>query len=109
MATDGASPSIAGDGIALAVIEPIELEEKEVAVQAGDVLVLYTDGVTEAINQHDEEYGEDRLIQLIKDQHDLSAEALIKKIGKGDPKARHHRRNSDIRGHREQQCHQGQR
>jgi len=31
----------------------------------GDVLVLYTDGITEAFNDADEEYGEDRLIEIL--------------------------------------------
>ena len=68
------------DGIALGVLDEIELEEKEEELKEGDVIVLYTDGVTESINPRDEEFGEERLIQLIKDHHTLSANELIQKI-----------------------------
>jgi len=68
------------DGIALGVLDDIELEEKEVALDEGDVIVLYTDGVTESINPRNEEFGEERLVQLIKEQHALPANELMKKI-----------------------------
>ena len=68
------------DGIALGVLDEIELEEKEVSIEAGDVIVLYTDGVTESINPNNEEFGEERLLQLIKKYHRLSANALTGKI-----------------------------
>ncbi len=76
----GAVQYLEADGIALAVIDDIKLEEKEVALEGGDVIVLYTDGVTEAMNPNNEEFGEERLIQLIKEQHELPAQELIKKI-----------------------------
>ncbi len=34
--------------------------------EAGDLLVLYTDGITEAVNEAEEEYGEERLIQSVR-------------------------------------------
>lgn len=68
------------DGIALGVLDDIELEEKEVALDEDDVIVLYTDGVTESINPRNEEFGEERLVQLIKEQHALPANELMKKI-----------------------------
>lgn len=43
-------------------IEPISVyHEKQVVVSKGDVVVLYTDGVTEAINEKGERFGKDRL------------------------------------------------
>jgi serine phosphatase RsbU (regulator of sigma subunit) len=68
------------DGIALGVLDDIQLEEKETVLEEGDILVLYTDGVTEATNMQDEEYGEERLVQLISEHHTLSAAELIHKI-----------------------------
>jgi len=47
---------------------------------AGDVLVLYTDGVTEAENSLGEEFGMDRLSNLIRRGHTLSAEELMNHI-----------------------------
>jgi len=68
------------DGIALGVLDDIELEEKKASLEEGDVIVLYTDGVTEAMNVQDEEFGEERLIRLILDNHTSSANELSRKI-----------------------------
>jgi sigma-B regulation protein RsbU (phosphoserine phosphatase) len=68
------------DGIALGVLDEIELEEKDVTLEHGDMMVLYTDGVTEAINPAHEEFGEERLITLIQHHHILPANELIEKI-----------------------------
>ena len=51
-------------GIALGVIDDVELQSVKVDLKPGDVLVLYTDGVTEAFNANDEEFGEDRSLGL---------------------------------------------
>lgn len=42
----------------------------------GDLLVAYTDGITECLNASGEEFGEERLIQLIQPNRDMSAEDL---------------------------------
>ena len=55
--------SLRGRGIALGVLDNIELEERQAALVPGDLLVLYTDGVTEPINTMEEEFGEERLAQ----------------------------------------------
>ena len=47
---------------------------------ADDVLVLYTDGVTEARNDLDEEFGTDRLSALPECGSSLSAEGLMNSI-----------------------------
>lgn len=50
-------------GIALGVIPEVNLREETIALGAGDVLVLYTDGVTEAMTDLEEEFGVPRLEQ----------------------------------------------
>jgi sigma-B regulation protein RsbU (phosphoserine phosphatase) len=47
---------------------------------AGDILVLYTDGVTEAENSLGEEFGMERLSTLIRRGHTLSADELMNHI-----------------------------
>ena len=42
--------------------------------------MLYTDGVTEAINGDDEAFGEERLAQVVAQGRDLSAESLASHI-----------------------------
>jgi len=43
----------------------------------GEIMVLYTDGVTEANNLAGEEYGRDRLVDAVKDAVDLTARELV--------------------------------
>lgn len=54
-------------GTVLGVFEHVSLEEQQTAIEPGDILVLYTDGVTEPINDQEEEFGEGRLIQVVAD------------------------------------------
>jgi serine phosphatase RsbU (regulator of sigma subunit)/catechol 2,3-dioxygenase-like lactoylglutathione lyase family enzyme len=49
----------------------------EVAFLPGDLLVLYTDGVTEAANEAGEEFGDERLIEGLRRHRGLCSEALI--------------------------------
>ncbi len=70
-------------GIALGVMPNIELEEKEISLQRGDIVVLYTDGVTEAINDKEEQFGEQRLIRVIEEDRSLPAQELITRIQQG--------------------------
>lgn len=58
----GALETLAGtDGIALGAVEDLSYESKNAVLERGDVLFLYTDGVTEAMNPAKELYTEARL------------------------------------------------
>jgi serine phosphatase RsbU (regulator of sigma subunit) len=46
----------------------------------GDVLALYTDGVTEASNEQGEEFGERCLIESLQQHRDLPCQALLTAI-----------------------------
>jgi sigma-B regulation protein RsbU (phosphoserine phosphatase) len=67
-------------GIALGVKSGVRLEEAEVGLERGDLLVLYTDGITEAFNEKGEAFGEDRLIEIIRKNRQLAAKDMIRKI-----------------------------
>lgn len=47
---------------------------------AGDLLALYTDGITESFNDAEEEYGEQRLIAALRRHRELSSQALLESI-----------------------------
>jgi len=53
------------------------LEEIHIELEPGDIIVYYTDGVTEAENPKKEPYGEDRLSRIIVDHADHSAYNLL--------------------------------
>ncbi len=53
-------------GIALGVTMEAGISEHTIPIEPGDMLVLYTDGVTEAMNRRHDEYGLDRLIAAVR-------------------------------------------
>jgi serine phosphatase RsbU (regulator of sigma subunit) len=65
--------------IGLSTQEICELTAEE-DLTSGDVLVLYTDGVTEAENRLGEEFGMERLSEIVQLGSSLSAENLMTKI-----------------------------
>lgn len=67
-------------GIALGAISGVEYEERKVALSPGDIMILYTDGVTEAINSDVEQYGMKRLCAIAQRYRHLSAQGIIEKI-----------------------------
>jgi len=56
------------------------LNEEEFSLNNGDVCVLYTDGFTEAMNEKKDQFGEDRLINLIEKNRNLGSRELIDHI-----------------------------
>jgi sigma-B regulation protein RsbU (phosphoserine phosphatase) len=71
---------LAAKGIALGVMDDIVLEEVEIDLAENDIIVFYTDGVTEAINHKEEQFGQPRLADLISHNSNLSAKDLVDKI-----------------------------
>ena len=55
-----------------------EYDAEHVQLASGDVIVFYTDGVTETVNIEDDYYEEDRLVEASKACKDEHAEAIIK-------------------------------
>jgi sigma-B regulation protein RsbU (phosphoserine phosphatase) len=60
-------------------LDPL-LDEGILMIPEGGKLILTTDGVTDAINQADEPYGEERLQDAIRDGWQLSAQELCSRI-----------------------------
>jgi sigma-B regulation protein RsbU (phosphoserine phosphatase) len=48
------------------MFDDVGYAERTVQLDAGDVLVVYSDGLTDAENQHEEMFGEERLLDLIR-------------------------------------------
>ena len=55
-------------------------EEATIDLESGDVLVAFTDGVIEALNAKEEEFGEDRLKDLLRRVVDLPVQQISSAI-----------------------------
>ena len=77
---DGSIEELEPTGIALGAEEHRKYTSRTIGIGAGDVVVMYTDGVTEATNHEFEMFGEERLRALIREHYSLSPDALLEKI-----------------------------
>ena len=65
---------------AVATMEGIPFKQHEFELHPGDSLFVYTDGVAEATNAHDELYGTDRMLEALNRNPDATAEELLKTV-----------------------------
>jgi phosphoserine phosphatase RsbU/P len=64
-------------GLPLGMFRETRYYEHFLQIESGQILVLYTDGITEAANEDGEEYGRERLVSCIKECKDLPAREMI--------------------------------
>jgi sigma-B regulation protein RsbU (phosphoserine phosphatase) len=64
----------------LGVDRNVAFEAKTVGLNPGDRLLLYTDGISEAFNANEEEYGEARLTAFLQAQSQISSRDLIDRL-----------------------------
>ena len=76
----GAARRLTQGGMVLGCLEDSAYSDDAVRLQPGDVLTLFSDGVTEAMNGQDEEFGELRLEAVIRDNREQPAEVLIEAV-----------------------------
>jgi FixJ family two-component response regulator len=57
-----------------------ECSVAEVQLEAGDVLCIYTDGITETAGQSGEEFGETRLLETLRKSRDLEAAGILRSL-----------------------------
>ncbi len=69
-----------GNGRFLGMIQELDLDEFTFALQPGDRVVLFSDGVPDATNESGAQYGYDRLIKILEDNQYLPAQELVDTI-----------------------------
>jgi serine phosphatase RsbU (regulator of sigma subunit) len=85
---NGASParglgmpeSLAGGGPPVGIFARSEYRSEYVLLHDGDVLVAYTDGLVEALNPQQEEFGEERLSDIVRSSLSLPAAEICNRI-----------------------------
>jgi serine phosphatase RsbU (regulator of sigma subunit) len=76
----GGFDTLKGGGVILGILPSAVYKETMAQMQAGDVLVMFSDGVTEAANPADEDFGEDRLGRLVESLRDRPAAEIVEAI-----------------------------
>ena len=75
---DGHATSLAGGGMVAGLLPNVTYEQQDVLLRAGDLLAIFSDGIPEAEDAEEREFGEDRLTDLLVSQN---GEPLDKIIG----------------------------
>ena len=67
-------------GAAIGLVEEAKYREETIKLQKDDLLVLYTDGVTEAANAQNQEFGRDRLGSLCRQKNQMPVKDVLQEI-----------------------------
>jgi phosphoserine phosphatase RsbU/P len=76
----GEVESLNGGGPVLGIVPFAPYKQERTRLDPGDLLVIYSDGVTEANNISEEEFGEERLVQILRGNRTKPAGAIVNAI-----------------------------
>jgi sigma-B regulation protein RsbU (phosphoserine phosphatase) len=77
---DGSFKELSAGGPILGVFDDLPYAEEEIALSPGDVLVIFSDGVTEAFNDKGEQFEEARLVETLKTNLRKSAPEILNAV-----------------------------
>jgi len=78
---DGKIERVEIGGLLLGVMKTVApYQEGNIRLNSGDTLILFTDGVSEAMNNQGVEYGEDKLLTVIESHQHEKAETILNRI-----------------------------
>lgn len=78
--SSGAVERLTQGGLPLGIQEDVGYESASVALQTGDWLLIFTDGLVEAENQKSEDYGEERMLQVLQTGVGLAPNQLLQQV-----------------------------
>jgi len=73
---DGACERLEAGGSVLGAFPDLDYTQGEIQLRAGDRLLLFTDGLSEAVDEHNEQFGEERLLDLLRNERHRTPEEL---------------------------------
>ncbi len=77
---------LGGGGPVLGLLPGAQYRCAEIRVEAGDLLIVFSDGIAEATNANEEEFGEERIAQIAREQRErhprMICDAMVSGIGK---------------------------
>jgi serine phosphatase RsbU (regulator of sigma subunit) len=69
-----------GDNFPLGILEESDYQETQIALKPGDRVIFYTDGIVEAMNEKQEIFGFERLLDVLQSAGPISADELLRDI-----------------------------
>jgi len=79
-ASTGEVEALASESTIFGFIPHAEFPSRHLSMEPGDVVLVYTDGVTEAVNEHDEMFGEERLGNVLREAASGGAKEIIASV-----------------------------
>lgn len=67
------------DGVSIGILDDVDFEQRQLRMEAGDRLLLYTDGVVEALDRAGGQFGEQRLSALLEHERDTPPASLVER------------------------------
>ncbi len=77
---DDRTDRLSSGGLPLGVMPESPYDEDEVSLNPGDTLLLFTDGISDAINKNDENYSEKRLVERVSELKDQEPKQIIDQV-----------------------------
>jgi len=77
VSADGTLRTLRTGGLVLGLMPEVDYQSEDTMIHSGDLLVTFTDGVSEAMDEDEEEFGEERLEKLIVDNRHKTAQEVF--------------------------------
>ena len=77
---NGEMETLIEGGLLLGMMPDVHYEEREISLGEGDCILMFTDGVTEAMDENENEFGEENVAKILADNRTLNAASIIEKI-----------------------------
>ena len=67
-------------GVVLGIFDDVDYEEETLQVQPGDVLVVFSDGLSESVNPADEQYEDDRIVACVHQNAGAQPAVILERL-----------------------------
>ncbi len=76
----GSIERLQAGGVPLGLIRETRFESRQIALDPGDLLIIFTDGLVEAENGSEEQYGEDRMFETVNRSYNKTAAQILQDL-----------------------------
>ena len=73
-----------------------ECSVAEVQMEAGDIVCIYTDGITESVDKNGKEFGEAGLLEVLRDSRNLESASILQKVAQAVEQFRSGEQEDDV-------------